>query len=545
MKVIINNKEYEYKNKTTLEEISKDFGDDFICAKVNNRLRELTFSLDFDATVEFLDLSRSSASKIYQASLRYIIAMAASKVLPKASLRFSNSISLSILGHFKGIRLNEEILNELNTEIRRIIDADYKFERRKYTIEEMQSYYESLGYTDKLGTLKYRKENVNIYECNGYRNYMYSYMVPSTGYIKEYNLILYYPGFFMQYPRSESRGEIPEFSDEPKFMQTLAKADRFSKNTQCENIYEINDKCDNKDELIKFIGVCETSHNRQLNEIGDLVEKNLNEIRLIAIAGPSSSGKTTFSKRLEIELLSRNIHPTCISLDNYYLRNENVPIGEDGKPDFEDINALNLTLFNENMLDFMAGKEVRVPKFDFTTKTTSYGEPITLKKDGVIIIEGIHALNNKLTKAIPKENKFKIYIAPLAQRNIDDNNPISLTDLRLVRRIVRDKNFRNTDPSKTLDMWNSVRKGEHKWIYPHMEGADYIFNSELGYELLVLKKYGVESLKKIPYDSENYVRANTLLKFLKVYRSIPDEAVPNNSLLREFIGGSIFEEVNE
>lgn len=542
MLVKIDGKEYTYPQKTSLETISKDFEGRFICANVNNRLRELTYVLDYDATIDFLDISRSNSMRIYQATLRYIIAMAVNNVFPGINVRFSNSISMGILGRFLGTKINQEMLDRLNAEVEKIVDSDYKLERKKYSIDEMVEYYKALGYDDKLGTLKYRKENVNVYECNGYRNYMYSYMTPSTGYIKDFKLILYYPGFFVQFPRSETRGEIPEFSDEPKFIKTLAQADRWSKNTGSENIFEINDKCDDPDELIKFIGVCETNHNHQLMEIGDKIEANLDDIRLIAIAGPSSSGKTTFSKRLEIELMSRNIHPMRISIDNYYLQNQDVPKDDDGNPDFEDINALNLKLFNQNMIDFLDGKPVQVPIFDFQTKKTSFAKPVTLNKDGVIIIEGIHALNEKLTQSIPKDHKFKIYIAPLAQRNIDNHNPISLTDLRLVRRIVRDKNFRNTDPSQTLEMWNNVRKGEHKWIYPHMEGADYIFNSELGYELLVLKKYGVDSLKSIPNDSPDYVQANRLLKFLKVYRSIPDDAVPNNSLLREFIGGSVFKE---
>lgn len=542
MKVTINNKTYEYKNKTSLEEISKDFPGEYYCATVNNRLRELTYNLDMDAEVKFMELSAYDSMRVYEASLRYIVAMAFKRVYPDLNIRFSNSISMGIYGKVVDKSVSEEMLEDIRKEIEALISADYKFLRKKYTVEEMEEYYKQMNYLDKLGTLKYRRESVNLYECNGYRNYMYGYMVPSTGYIRNFKLILYYPGFIMQFPRTEAKGQIPEFDDEPIFLKTLAKADKWSKMTRSENIFEINDKCDDKEELIKFIGVCETKHNRQLEEIGSKVEANLDDIRLIAIAGPSSSGKTTFSKRLEIELMSRNINPMRISIDNYYLPVEKVPKDEFGNPDFEDINALNLKLFNQNMVDFLEGKPVSLPVFDFQSKTLSFKAPLTLEKNGVIIIEGIHALNELMTKAVPKEHKFKIYIAPLPQRNIDNHNPISLTDIRLVRRIVRDRNFRNTDPEQTISMWNSVRRGEHKWIYPHMEGADYIFNSELGYEMLVLKKYGVESLKKIPDDSPNYIQANRLLKFLKVYRSIPDDAVPNNSLIREFIGGSVFKE---
>ncbi len=543
MKVIINGKEYEYKPKTTLEEISNDFPGDYYCATVNNRIRELSYQLETEgADVHFYGLDYYESVKIYEASLRYVIAMAVSNVFPKENVRFSNSISMGIYGHIIGKEVTPEMLEILNQEISRIIKADYKFERRKYDKKTIKQYYKSLGYFDKLGTLKYRKESVNVYEVNGYKNYMYSYMVPSTGYLKSFKLRLYYPGFILQFPRSEMKGEIPEFVDEPKFLKTLSDANEWAKNTGSENIYQVNDKCSDDEELIKFIGVCETRHNHQLKEIGDKVQKNLDQIRLIAIAGPSSSGKTTFSKRLEIELLSRNIHPMRISIDNYYLDEEHVPLDENGNKDFEHIEALNLKLFNENMTDFLMGKEVRTPIFDFKTKKVTFSEPQKLSKDGVIIIEGIHALNERLTESIPKNRKFKIYIAPLAQRNIDNHNPISLTDLRLVRRIVRDLNFRNTSAEKTLEMWQSVRNGEHKWIYPYMESADYIFNSELGYELLMLKKYGVESLKVIKNDSQYYILANRLLKFLKVFRSISDSKVKNDSLLREFIGGSVFKD---
>ena len=543
MKVIINGSEYEYKPKTTLEEISKDFPGDYYCATVNNRIRELSYQLETEgANVMFFGLDYYESVKIYEASLRYVIAMAVSNVFPKENVRFSNSISMGIYGQILNKEVTPEMLDILNNEISRIIKADYRFERRKYDKKTIKQYYKSLGYFDKLGTLKYRKESVNVYEVNGYKNYMYSYMVPSTGYLKNFKLRLYYPGFIIQFPRSEMKGEIPEFSDEPKFLKTLADANEWAKNTGSENIYQINDKCSDDEELIKFIGVCETRHNHQLKEIGDKVQKNLDQIRLIAIAGPSSSGKTTFSKRLEIELLSRNIHPMRISIDNYYLDEAHVPLDENGNKDFEHIEALNLKLFNENMTDFLMGKEVRTPIFDFKTKKVTFSEPQKLSKDGVIIIEGIHALNERLTESIPKNRKFKIYIAPLAQRNIDNHNPISLTDLRLVRRIVRDLNFRNTSAEKTLEMWQSVRNGEHRWIYPYMESADYIFNSELGYELLMLKKYGVESLKVIKNDSQYYILANRLLKFLKVFRSISDSKVKNDSLLREFIGGSVFKD---
>ena len=542
MILTINNKEYEYKENTSLEEISKDFSGYKICAKVNNRIRELSYKISKDSTIEFLDLKSGDAMKIYQATLRYLVAMGVKELFKDTDIRFSNSISMSLFAKLEGRVITKNEIELLENKIREYIKNDVRFERKKYPISEMVEYYKSMGYLDKIETLKYRNQDVNIYECGSYKNYMYSYMAPSASYIKDFKFIPYHPGFMIQFPRMEAKGYIPQFVDEPNFLRALANESKWCKITNSENIYDINKKVENYDELIKFIGMCETRHSHDINEIGSRIEKNIDEIRLIAIAGPSSSGKTTFSKKLEIELLSRNIHPMRISLDNYYLPSEKCPVDEDGNPDFEHVDALNIQLFNENMMDFLSGNEVRLPVFDFKKRKQYFLDPVKLSKDGVIIIEGIHALNSKLTMMIPKENIFKIYIVPLAQRNIDNHNPISLTDLRLVRRIVRDRQFRNTEALNTLIQWKSVRNGERRWIYPNMEDADYIFNSELGYELSVLKKHGMESLGTVPNDSSQYIRANLLMKFLKVFKDIPDEYVKNSSLLREFIGGSIFKE---
>ena len=539
----INNEIKEYASGITLEEISKEYGDSFYCAKVNNRVRELTYVPKDGSVIELMDLTYGNSIRIYQATLRYIVAMAIHNIYKDDNIRFSNSISMSIFAKIISKTTTKEMLSKIKAEVDRIIKADYKFERKTYSIEEMKEYYTSLGYMDKVENLEYRGENVHVYECNGYRNYMYSYMTPSTGYIKDYKFILYFPGFMIQFPRNEAKGYIPQFVDEPNFLKTLARANKWANITDSENISHINKKCQDYDELIKYIGVCETRQNHDIEEIGKRVEENIDDLRLIAIAGPSSSGKTTFSKRLEIELLSRNIHPLRISLDNYYLDEKDAVIDEDGKVDWEHIESLNIDLFKENIADFLNGKEVCLPYFDFKTREKGFMKPIKLNKDSVIIIEGIHALNSILTNSIPKENIFKIYIVPLIQRNIDNHNPISITDIRLVRRIVRDKNFRNTTAYKTLSSWKSVRNGERKWIYPNMEQADFIFNSELGYELLVLKKYGMESLHEVGYDSDQFINANRILKFLKVYRSIDDNLVPNNSILREFIGGSVFKDI--
>ena len=294
---------------------------------------------------------------------------------------------------------------------------------------------------------------------------------------------------------------------------------------------------------VDFINMCETKHNDMLCELGNAIEKDIENIRLIAIAGPSSSGKTTFSNRLRIELMSRGITPLRISIDDYYLPKHQAPVDENGDPDLEHIEALDIDLFNSHMLALIQGDEITLPVFNFKTGEREEGQKCKIDAKTPIIIEGIHALNDYLTSSIPKHQKFKIYIAPQIQINLDNHNPISLTDIRLLRRIVRDKKYRNTSAEKTLEMWASVRRGEFKWIYPHQEGANFVFNSELTYELGVMKKYALPALQAIPDDHPHAITANRLIKFLKYFKDIDDKWVPCNSLLREFIGGSCFHDV--
>jgi uridine kinase len=295
--------------------------------------------------------------------------------------------------------------------------------------------------------------------------------------------------------------------------------------------------------ITDFINPCEARHNRMLCELGEMIEDDIDEIRLICIAGPSSSGKTTFANRLRIELLARGIHPIRISLDDYYKPREETPLDEEGKPDFETIEALDIETFSQNMVDLINGKTVTLPRYDFQLGHRVDGRTLKIGKNQPLIIEGIHALNDRLTVDIPKSAKFKIFIAPQSQTNLDDHNPVSLTDLRLIRRIVRDKKFRNSSAEETLSMWPSVRRGEFKWIYDTQEGSDYVYNSFLPYELPVMKKYALPLLTSIDKDSEYWPDAARLIRMLKFFIDMEDNWVPSNSLMREFIGGSCYKDV--
>ena len=416
-------------------------------------------------------------------------------------------------------------------------------ERKIVSKEEAARIFTEDGYQDKVDILKYRPEKTaHIYTCGNYRNYMYNRMVPSTGYINRWVIKYYHPGIIIQYPRPDFNGEIPPFEDAPTFGKTLKRAHQWALATGCNTIVGINERIE-QDGDVEFITLCEQRHNRQLCELGQMIEDEKESIRLICIAGPSSSGKTTFANRLRIELLSRGIKPIRISMDDYYLPRGQAPLDEDGKPDLESADALDIELFNQNLADLVAGLEVECPRYDFKAGCRAKeGRKLIVPQDQPIIIEGIHALNERLTASIPAHQKFKIFIAPQSQVNIDNHNPMSLTDLRLLRRIVRDHQFRNASAISTLEMWPSVRKGEFKWIYPSQEGANYVFNSFSSYELSVMKKYAMPLLEEIDTESEYFPVAERLIRMLKFFDDLSDKWVPCNSIIREFIGGSCYQD---
>ncbi len=543
MKIVVANKEKFFDEPIRLQQLlDENERKKYQAARVNNRIRELDYIVNSDASVQFLDLTDSDAVRIYQSTLRYLVVMAAKRVFPNCRIIFNYSISRAIFVAVSNINrpFTKQDMDKIKSELDKIIAADYPITRKTLTKEEAIAYYEKHNYHDKVKILKYRPEDtVHIYECEEYKNYMFGYMLPSTGYINNYIFRLYSPGFVIQYPRSETNGQIPPFEDAPVFSNALKEANNWGRISEASYIAQMNQIVE-EGKSLEFINLCETKHNNMLAELGLKIKNNIEDIRLIAIAGPSSSGKTTFTNRLRIELMSRGITPLMISIDDYYLGINLAPKDENGKPDLEHIDALDRELFNDHMCKLIAGEEVTLPHFDFETSSRKEGRTVKLAPHQPIMIEGIHALNDDLTPSVPSHQKFRIYISPQAQLHIDDHNPISLSDIRLIRRMVRDHNYRNYDCEKTLAIWPSVRRGEFKWIYPYQENADYVYNSELTYELCVMKKYALPLLEKIKPDSEYYIMANRLIKFLKYFKDIKDKWVPCNSILREFIGDSIF-----
>ena len=548
--ITCNNITKSYDRKVSILDVMNDFGYNpderrFVAARINHRLRELTYPISCDSEVQLLDLTDSDAVKVYEASLRFVVAMAFARKYPDIRIRFTYNVSRCIGVHIiDGAKAaTPAMLEAIKGEINSIIAADYPLTRHILSREEAARLYEQHKLYDELQMLKYRPEKTaHLYSCAEYMDYMYSRMVPSTAYLHEFILRLYSPGFLLQYPRAECGGKIPPFEDAPTFSTALKESHNWAKIVGSHSVAAINEEIE-RSGTIDFINLNEARHNRMLCELGQRIENDIDQISLICIAGPSSSGKTTFANRLRIELLSRGIRPVRISLDDYYLDKTKVPLDEDGKPDLESIEALDVALFNQNMLDLINGETVTLPKFDFQLGKRVPGRTLQIGKNEPIIIEGIHALNDRMTIDIPKSAKFKIFISPQAQMNLDNHTPVSLTDLRLIRRIVRDFKFRNASAEETISMWPSVRRGEFRWIYNTQEGCDYVYNSMLSYELPVMKKYAMPLLQEIPEDSPCFPTAERLIRMLKFFIDMDDHWVPSNSLMREFIGGSCYADV--
>lgn len=548
--VIVNGQNLQVKEGTRVLDLLKDEDKTkYVVCKLGTQVKELNRKLsdkDEGKKIEFLGLENIEAGKAYEASLRFIFSMAFFRLYPDVKIRFSYNASRSVfcqvLTH--GFNISTAV-EKIKAEVDAIIAQNLPIERITVSTDEAAEIYKKMNGFDKLEMLKYRPENnVNIYKCDDYYDYMHSYMVPSTGCIHAYEVRPYSPGIIIQYPRYELGAKIPEFVEESMYGRTLQRAYLWAKKTKTQTIAEINKRVEDGNEL-DFVQMCEAKHNRMLAELGEEINRDIENIRLICIAGPSSSGKTTFCNRVRIELLSRGINPVMISMDDYYLERDKI-CALQGKSrdevDLEHINCLDIEQFNKDLFDLINGEEVTLPKFNFKIGKREVGRTIKVDEHSPIIIEGIHALNEKLTSSIPKHQKYKIYIAPQLPVNIDNHSPLNTTDLRLIRRIVRDMQFRNYPAANTIDMWQSVRSGEFRWIYPNQEGANFVFNSALPYELCVLKKLAMPALREIKYTDPQFLVANRLIKYLKYFKTIEDESIiPCNSLIREFIGGSCFD----
>lgn len=530
----------------TLEELSRHFADRYaapiVAAKVNNRLRELTETVEEDCEVDFIDLSTADGERIYLRSLIFVFIRACKEIFPDSRVVIEHSMNKGIYCEVHGnFTLSPRQVHRIEERMKEIVALDEPFERFEVTVDEAKRIFQEMGFRDKLKILEYRPERtIHLYRCGWMVDYLFGYMVPRTGYLTKFELKFYLPGVVIRYPRKENPYELPEFIDSPRLSRVFREAEKWGTQIGVENVGDLNDviKRGKAGELIR---ICEALHEKQIAQIADEIAAQKDRIHLILIAGPSSSGKTTFAQRLRIQLMVNGLNPIPISIDNYFLEKKDIPLDENGERDVESIKAIDVELFNEHLSRIIQGQEVEIPYFNFEKGKREYrGHKIRIDDNQPLIVEGIHGLNEELTIMVPKSNKYKIYISALTQLNIDDHNRIPTTDSRLIRRIVRDYQFRGASVEDTLKMWPGVRRGEEKYIFPYQEQADVMFNSALTYELAVLKPFIVPLLEKIPPEHPYYLEVNRLKKFIKYFLELDDREVPNNSILREFIGGSCF-----
>lgn len=515
-----------------------------LLAKVNGKYEELTFVLEDDSEVEFLDIRDHSAELAYQNSLSLIYIKAVIDVMGDVAVRIENSLNKGLYTDIEcGCDVTEEQLISISRRMREMIDEDIPIVREEYDRESAVTIWEQCNCLEKARLLKDAKdiEYAKFYSIDGYRNFFYGFMVPSTGYIRYFQLMRYGSGVLLRFPQPAAPDEIPPFTDDEKIYEAFRETKNWHALMGVEYLPDLNDRIRNgscKDLIL----LSEALHEKKIAEIADMITGK--KKRIVLIAGPSSSGKTTFARRLCVQLRVNGQEPLYLGIDDYYLDRCDAPIGADGQRNYEDLESLDVDLFNRNMNALLAGDEVDLPRYDFITGEKVFGERITSIPPGQpVVIEGIHGLNGKLTESINDCDKFRIYISPFTPLNIDIHNRVTTTDTRMIRRIVRDYEFRGASAAETISLWPKVRAGEDRNIFPYNEQADVMFNSALVYELSVLKKYAVDILEKVGTDMPEHAEAVRLLKFIKFFDDIEDEkAIPNNSIIREFIGGSIFVE---
>lgn len=515
--------------------------EEIIACKCNNKVRSLNYEPEEGEKVEFLDISTADGMRIYVRGLLLIMSKAFNKLYPDALLTVNYQLSNATFCQIDNMKTTEEMIKNVSDEMKKIIDANYDINKVVMTKEEAKRFYDKeQTIRGKLQLDNKYKDTVSLYFCEDYYNYFYGVMPISTGYTKIFDLKVYNNGFLIRYPSRKNPNKLEEYKENKKLLNTLQEYEDIHRVLGINTIYKLNKEILNGNEK-ELILLAEALHEKKISDIADKI-LNKNDVKVVLIAGPSSSGKTTFAKRLGLQLRLNGLKPVTISVDNYFVERTETPLDENGNYNFECLEAIDLKLFNHDLIELLKGNEILMPTFNFKTGHKEYtGETMKLEKDEILVIEGIHCLNDELTSAIPRENKYKIYISNLTVLNIDYFNRISTTDSRLIRRIVRDYKFRSYNAIHTLQIWNSVNRGEEQYIYPFQEEADSMFNTSLIYEFCVLKKFAVPLLESINSSYAEYSEARRLLEFLKYFETIDIENVPKNSLLREFIGESIFE----
>jgi uridine kinase len=516
-----------------------------VSAKVNNKVENLDFRVYYNKDVEFLDITTTSGMRTYVRSLCFILVRAVEELYPDGTVSLEYPVSK---GYFCNLHIGRPVelddVQRIKQKMHEIIEANLPFLRTEAHTDDVINLFLQRGMMDKVKLLK---TSGQLYTCY-YRlgdtvDYYYGSLVPSTGYIHLFDIAKYYDGLLLRIPSRENPGKLEEVIKQEKMLEVFQEYHRWNRIMGISTVGDFNVAC-NEGHATDLINLSEALQEKKISRIADeITNRNQNgeRVKLVLISGPSSSGKTTFSKRLSIQLMANGLKPYPISLDDYFVDREKTPLDANGKHDFESLYALDLPFFESQLSDLLAGKEVELPRFNFTTgKREMTGNKLRIDDHMILILEGIHALNPALTPNIPAANKFKIYVSALTTIQLDYHNYIPTTDNRLLRRIIRDYKYRNYSAEETIARWGSVRAGEDKWIFPYQEYADAMFNSALLFELAVLKDYVEPILRKVPNNSPEYSEAHRLLRFLSYFVSVRDKELPPTSLLREFLGGSSF-----
>ncbi len=513
-------------------------------AIVNGELRELTFPIKIDSRVTPVTMGDADGMRIYRRSLTFLLETAFGQVFPEAGLIVDHSVaSGGYYCHVIGRKpLNEDDLAILDTRMHALVEADKPFRRTEIPLSEAIEMFRQDGALDKVRLLMHRKKDyLTVYELDGHRDYHHGYMVPSTGYLRWFGLIITGAGFTLRFPRRHAPTTLLPPPEYPKLLHTFLQYGEWLNRLGIDNVGALNEAIQGN-RAREVILVTEALHEQRVTEIAAQIANRSQDIRVILIAGPSSSGKTTFSKRLSVQLLARGLSPFPLELDSYFVDREQTPRDENGDFDFESVKALDSQRLSEDLSRLIAGEQVTLPHYDFLTGKSTPGDTVKLAPEDIIILEGIHGLNPELLPGFPSEQAFRIFASALTQLNLDHLNRVSTTDTRLIRRIVRDARERGYSATATIHRWESVRRGEKRYIFPYQENADVMFNSALVYELSALKPLAEPLLRQVQFGRPEYVEAKRLLAFLEWFLPLESDLIPDNSIMREFIGGSILRE---
>ncbi len=536
----------EYADGTTFEEIAKEYQNQYhntiALVTENGKIRELHKKVSKDAELNFITLSSPIGHKTYERSAIMLLVKSAhdvlgNKVRIKVEFSIGKGVYCAVIGEEK---ITDEDVKKIYNRMNELVEKDIPIIKKPYHVAEAIEIFEKQGMVDKVKLFKYRRSSyVNVYSLDGYKDYYYGYMLPSTGYMKYFQVFSYENGLLLLLPDKTCPTQLEMFEPREKLFHTLDDANNWGENLGIGTVGDLNTQiCEGR--LSDVILVQEALQERRIAEIAQEIV-NRKGVKFVMIAGPSSSGKTSFSHRLSIQLQTHGLKPHPIAVDDYFVEREKTPRDENGDYNFECLEAIDIEQFNQDMCKLLAGERVELPTFNFKTGHREYnGNFKQLGPEDILVIEGIHGLNDKMSYALPVDSKFKIYISALTSLNVDGHNRIPTTDGRLLRRMVRDARTRGSSATRTLQMWPSVRRGEEENIFPHQESADVMFNSALIYELAVLKPYAEPLLYSVKQDDPEYYEAQRLLKFLGYFLSVPTDSIPNNSLIREFCGGSCF-----